>query len=43
METKVCQVPGGGLGHVAYETGLKKWPRSALESKDLKTIPKGSL
>ena len=43
METKVCRVPGGECGHEAYESGLKNWPRSALETKDLKPIPKFSL
>ena len=43
METKVCRVPSGGCGHGAYETVLKKWPRSALEPEDLKPIPKCSL
>ena len=43
METEVCRVPGGGCGHEAYETGLKKLTRSGLEPKDLKPIPKCSL
>ena len=36
METKICWVPGGKCGHGAYDTGVKKWPRSALAPIDLK-------